>query len=197
VSAPSRQDVRARLSSVVGDDEADRVLKEAETAMHVSATWDAAAASAVVGYLTVQPGVIGTAARVFRQRTRSSSGALRAVVGGTTTSETTSSGEFPSGETPISGVSTTPSVPPTATPSSGVKTLLGSNASKVVALLAAGVGEDRARDLVFEALRRRGADPTTLTAEQGLAVLEDLSQTAGPVGTAARFAKARAYFELE
>jgi hypothetical protein len=198
VSSPSREDVRARLASVVGDEEAERTLIEAERAMQVSSTWDAAASNAVIGYLTMQRGVVGAAARLLRGRTRPSQGALRAVgaVGGGPRDATFASSPEASGETPVSGVASVPSAAAMPTPASGVKRVLGPNAEKVVAMLSPAVGDERARDLLLETLQRRQVDPATLTAEQGLAALEELSRTPGPVGTAARFAKARAHFEL-
>lgn len=64
----------------------------------------------------------------------------------------------------------------------------------LVELLTPSLGAEKASAVVSDEKARRGL--TTLSTEAALAVLEALAQQGGPIGTVARFAKARAHLAL-
>lgn len=70
------------------------------------------------------------------------------------------------------------------------------NVGRLVGMLAPAVGAERAAELVGEALTSLGKDRRVLDRAGALAVLESLATRGGLIGTVARFAKARAHFEL-
>ncbi|MFO0682411.1 MAG: hypothetical protein U0234_10185 [Sandaracinus sp.] len=70
------------------------------------------------------------------------------------------------------------------------------NVARLVNMLAPAVGAERAAELVSDALATLGRDRRGLDRAGALAVLENLASRGGLIGTVARFAKARAHFEL-
>lgn len=58
-------------------------------------------------------------------------------------------------------------------------------------MLANNLGDERARELVDEAVSALGFDSAALSQEQALSVLEHLAQQPGIVGITCRFAKSR------
>lgn len=71
------------------------------------------------------------------------------------------------------------------------------NFGRLVNMLAPAVGEEQAAELVAEAIQALGSDRRALGRASALAVLEQLASRGGLIGTVARFAKARAHFELK
>jgi hypothetical protein len=63
--------------------------------------------------------------------------------------------------------------------------------SELTALLASSLGEEKAKEVVEEALRKLGALHDTFPLSQGVAALDELARSEGLVGVTARFAKAR------
>jgi hypothetical protein len=70
------------------------------------------------------------------------------------------------------------------------------HAETLIGMLTASLGRDKAESLVADAIKRRGFTQSALTSQEAHAILEDLAKSKGLVGTVARFAKARAHFEL-
>jgi hypothetical protein len=69
-----------------------------------------------------------------------------------------------------------------------------SHAETLIGMLTASLGREKAESLVDDAIKRRRLARSALTGREAHAILEDLAESKGLVGTVARFAKARAHF---
>lgn len=174
-----RQDVVTRLAAVVGEERAAELVTESLAALGVTG-WSDAIADRVIDKLAATPGLVGAAARRLRAPT-----SARATA--------------PSLERPVFATSATSPhrdpAPHAPTPPEGL-TSGSPTFVKLTAMLGASLGEAKARALVEEAARRRGITRESLGHEDAFLILEDLAREPGLVGTVARFAKARAHFEL-
>jgi hypothetical protein len=62
---------------------------------------------------------------------------------------------------------------------------------ELVKLLSSAVGDEQAEDAIIAAAEALGIDPDAFDRDDALAVLEQIAETKGLVGIAARFAKTR------
>lgn len=67
---------------------------------------------------------------------------------------------------------------------------------KLVTMLGASLGEEKARSLVDDVIDRRQLPRDTFARDDAFVVLEELARQPGVVGTVARFAKARVHLEV-
>lgn len=67
---------------------------------------------------------------------------------------------------------------------------------KLVTMLGASLGDEKARALVDDVVQRRHLSRETFTRDDAFIVLEELARQPGVVGTVARFAKARVHLEV-
>ena len=167
-------DIVDRLAEMVGTEKAEDVVATAARELGIRpAHADADASERLLAKLGQHPGVIGTAARVMLRRVQMDS-ALAKI-------------DAPPSE--VAAAAPPAAAPPAAAPRrTPYETLLG--------LLSPALGEEKAASLLEGAARRRGLSPANMRRNDCLALLEDLSAQEGLVGTVARFAKARAHFEL-
>jgi hypothetical protein len=132
-----------------------------------------AQASDVLAELAKVPGMVGVTARFARTR--------MGLAGPTppSTNRTSSLGSPTSND----------NAPPASSRKNAARSIF---MAEVVKLIAGSVGDERAEEAVLDAVRRLRLPSRALSRNQTLAVFDDLASRAGPVGTAARFAKARA-----
>ena len=67
---------------------------------------------------------------------------------------------------------------------------------KLVTMLGASLGDEKARALVDDVVQRMHLSRETFTRDDAFLVLEELARQPGVVGTVARFAKARVHLEV-
>lgn len=150
------------------------------------AVLEPAQVDAVLELLAAEPGLVGVAARVAKQRSRVFSDDPATGATGESSSTTRRSIRPRAVDARIYESSTTlraPSVPPIGPARVRLKDL--------VRMLAPSIGEARGEEVVRETATKLGLEGLDMSHDQALELLEVLAKEAGVVGVTARFAKAR------
>ena len=155
-----REDVVGRLTTVVGPQRADELLRETMRALGASREWDEATSERVVERLAATSGSVGSAMRLLR---------AHETMGPTRVSLWTSNAS-------------------TGRPSVALL--------KLITMLGASLGDEKARTLVEAVVQRRQLSRETFGRDDAFIVLEEIAREPGVVGTVARFAKARVHLEV-
>lgn len=143
---------------------------------------------AVLDLLASEPGLVGVAARVAKQRSRVFSDDPNASL---TLDSSLRRSLFPRTVDPRmyeSSLAVPPSIPPPA-PLPGERERV--RVRDLVRMLATGIGDSKAEEVIRSVLARKSLDESNLTREAALGILESLAKEPGIVGVTARFAKAR------
>lgn len=132
-----------------------------------------AQASDILAELSKAPGMVGVTARFARTR--------MGLAGSTPAPTNRTSG--------LRSPTSNDNAPPPSSRKNAARSIF---MAEVVGLISGAVGQERAEEAVLDAVRRLRLPSRALSRNQTLAVFDDLASRTGPVGLAARFAKARA-----
>ena len=187
--AISREDLALALAPSLGEEKSVEVVLGALGKLGFDAQVLAPAqVDAVLDLLATEPGLVGVAARVAKQRSR-----VFADDPASGQSGESSSGSGRRSLWPRTGIDgriyessssmRAPSLPPSEPSKVRVK--------DIVRMIAAAVGDAKSDDAVKGILGRLGITGTELTQDQALQVFEILTKEPGSLGVTARFAKAR------
>jgi hypothetical protein len=155
--------VVALLASALGQEKSDEVVLSTAHGLGIpGAVWTGAEVRAIVDKLARSEGLVGVVARFALTR-----GDVDRLV--------------------------KRSVPPEGPPSSRARrpSPAPTSAIDLVGLLAPALGAEKARDATESSCGKLGFDARTLSRDEALHVLDDLTKNEGIVGVVARFAKAR------
>lgn len=182
-----REDLALALAPSLGEEKSVEVVLAALAKLGFETVLlEPAQADAVLDLLANEPGLVGVAARVAKQRSRVFLDDPGAVMVGESSSSTRRSLWPRANDARVYESSSTvraPSMPPSEPTKIRVK--------DVVRMLGATVGDAKGDEAVKGMLSRMGIVDRELTQEQALELLEQLAKEPGTLGVTARFAKAR------